>query len=338
MAEVRHRCSQPGCTVETDGKCLEGLTPEECTFYQAMEAAAAEGQNSPVRKDRLEAGSISFHDGEYLNEASSRPLTRMFLTRVIVLAGEVGSGKTTLLATLNDAFQKGPFGGYDFAGSLTLPAFERICHQARLASGRLSPKTERTKPTPDIQFLHLAVRSGDTDRTTQHLLLADISGERLEQLRDSATAADSFTVLQRADHIVLLFDGRKMSDPELRQAARTNGLMFLRSAADSGLMTSNSFLDVVFSKWDLIEAGEENNRVKNFVGRIRADIEERFGANLGRLRFFELAARPDLDSSLPFAYGVSAMFEGWVETSPLTAAPVTKAIPFSGKAREFTRY
>jgi len=337
VSEPRHRCSQQGCAVEVDGKCMEGLTPEECTFYRAMEEADQDAAPR-TRKEKPDTDSIAFHDGNYLSEHSSRPLTRQRLTRVVVLAGEVASGKTTLLASLNDAFQKAPFAGYQFAGSLTLPAFERICHQARLASGRDTPITERTKPTPDVQFLHLRVKAEQRPEPRRDVLLADISGERLEQLRDSDAIAKQLTVFQRADHIVLLFDGGKLSDPESRQGAKTNGMMLLRSCIDSGLISSRSFVDVVFSKWDRIEALGESINAKQFVSRIRTEIEERFGTDIGRLRFFEMAARPDVGSELPFAYGISSMFQGWVEESPVGLPPRTPHTALSSISREFSKY
>lgn len=279
-----------------------------------------------------------FHGGDYLTAASAREITRKSLTRVILLAGEPDSGKTTLLASLNDAFQKGPFAGYAFASSLTLPGLERICHKARIQSGRTHPETERTKPTEDVRFLHLGVRDRENQCPTRHLLLADISGERLELVKNSTDEAAQLDIVQRADHIVLLMDGEKLSDPSRRHQAKSGALLLLRSWLDAGMLGTQSFVDVVFSKWDIVEEHSGAEQIKTFVARIRNEIEDRFGAKLARLRFFEIAARPEPRSALQPGHGMHELFASWVEDSPLLRSGRDYTPALSLHNREFARF
>lgn len=336
-----HPCPQDGCTVAIDGRCLEGFTPDECPHYQAADAWTDADETLPALAESPaedDAGSVSFYPGDYLTEATARVVTRRSLTRVILLAGEPDSGKTTLLASLNDAFQKGPFAGYVFAGSLTLPGLERVCHKARLQSGRTRADTERTTPTEETRFLHLGVRSRETGRPAQHLLLADISGERFELVKNSTQEAAKLHILERADHVVLLLDGERLADPTQRHRAKSNAILLLRSCLDAGMLRPRSLVDVVFSKWDLVEQHAEVEQAKAFITRTRQDMEERFRSRVGRLRFFELAARPEPESSLTPGYGLDEMFTSWVEESPLLRAERIDAPVLSVRNREFARF
>lgn len=337
-----HPCTQAGCNVQIDGKCLEGLPLDECPHYEAFLVVAGVEASSVfeygVAEDEPARPHVSFHLGDYLDAVSASQITRASLTRVVFLLGEPDSGKTTLLASLNDAFQKGPFAEYRFARSLTLPGFERVCHQARIKSGNARPDTERTKPVEDVRFLHLGVRGLGETGPIQDLLLADVSGERLQLAKNSVAEARKLDLLARADHVALLFDGRKLADPEKRHRAKQDSLVLLRSCLDAGVLGSQTYLDVLFSKWDVVEADPAAAEIKAFAAATEAEVRTRYGPRLGRLRFFNLAARPAPESDLAQAFNLDHIFTSWVrDSSLLVPAPEyrTTAVP---EEREFARY
>ncbi len=334
-----NRCKQEGCSVERDGKCLEGLEPLKCPHYLSAQAESAnEGtEQTDVTKTAEENSVIPLPSGEDLDPRSAAEISRAALARVIIIAGEAESGKTTLLASIYERFNEGPFAGYLFAGSKTLRGWERRCHMARVACGGSKPDTERTlglKPT----LLHLEVRVFDLARTAQSILFTDISGELFERIRDSSQECRRLSLLKRADRFVLTLDGERLSRSEDRQEAFHNGAMILRSCCDEGMLGAHSFVDVLFTKYDLFGSKEqENAETKAFFAYVERTIKERFAHRLGRLRFFRVAARSDT-KGVECAFGVPSILPSWIEETPLDAEAIAYTFPTTGLKREFDLY
>jgi len=207
---------------------------------------------------------VKLPEGGAFDLLSASVVTCANSTQVIVLAGGIGSGKTTLLASIYEKFQKSPFAGYIFAGSLTLPAFERRCHLARIASERSQPDTERTKGMEDT-LLHLRVRKQDLSYPSQDLLFTDLGGERFRLARDSTEECRRLEILLRADHFVLLMDGEKLAQVEDRLQARASSRSLLRSCLDAQMLGAHSYVDVLFTKWDLVKCGLEEGVEKGLL-------------------------------------------------------------------------
>lgn len=322
-------CRQQECRVTVDGKCLEGLEVSKCphfsitpvpgdlmptTYDTSLHPIYSSEETNPSVEGYTET--IDLPRGDDLTPELATNITSASLTRLIVLAGGVGSGKTTLLASMYEMFQKGPFAGYLFAGSQTLPGLEQRCHLARIASQRIRPDTERTKPLFEDTLLHLKVRSEDLARPAQDLLITDLAGERFRLARDSTEECKKLVLLRRADHFVLLLDGEMLSQVDRRQEALIDGQSLLRSCIDAGMLDTYSMVDIVFTKWDLIEQMKQNEPdLDAFLKRIAATMRERFEIRLGRIRFFPVAARP-VYGNLPFGHNLDQMFPSWVQDHP----------------------
>ena len=333
-------CRQPKCPVLGDGTCLEGLDPNECPHFLGWgdveshvepDGAHALVEGDPGVTDSLDDDSdegstgpepIELFGGEELDLDAARAVMGTTLSRVVVVAGESDTGKTTLVASLFQAFQEGPFAGYLFAGSLTQPAFERRLFLARTASGRSTATTERTSPLEEDHLLHLLVRDPQRSAPPQQLLLSDISGETFRQLRHSEEEVLRHPVLCRADHFVLLLDAERLADPARRHEVKANGAMLLRSCLDAGALGPHTYVEVVFSRWDLAEARLEENATRNFIDGVERALREQFAARVGRMTFHRVASRPRRDSQLPERYHVDELFRDWLSTSPrLAPAP-----------------
>jgi len=331
-------CRQENCKVATDSKCLEGFKDlEQCPHF--LPAQQPETEDTPPEAATLEeaefAGMVDLPDGADLNPDSAMVITRASMTRLIILAGAPDSGKTTLLTSIYECFQWGPFAGYLFAGSRTLPGFERRCHLARVASGRTEADTERTKGQ---QLLHLRVRVQDLSKPVQGLLLSDLSGETFRLAKDSTEECKSLSILRRADHFVLLLDGDKLGRVESRAEAAADGTSLLRSCLDAEMLGRHSLIDVLFTKWDLVQDRAHQSSTKAYIAHIEEDMRCRFEPRVGRLRFFQVAARPAEGSELPLAYGLSAVFPSWVEETPASLISRLQAFREPEWAGEFDRY
>ena len=354
MSELLERhCTRTGCNVATDGICAEGIQPVvDCPHLQPSagegpsgHAVAAEPhpQGLPVIPSSADGTQVDdqptmleLPDGMPLSLRSASDIARASYTNVIIVAGGAECGKTTLVASIFEKFQRGPLAGFNFAGSLTLPAFERRCHHSRIASRRVEPTTERTVGLEDT-FLHLRVRAQDEGSEPQDLLFSDLAGERFRLARDSTDECRKMQVLRRTDHFVLLLDCARLSVSAQRQEAFVDGRVLLRSCVDSGMLGNCSFVDVLLAKWDLVEERKGDKGLFTFIEKVRGTILNEFSNRVGRLRFFEIAARP-ASSVLPFAYNLEMCFPSWVTDSPRRTYYVRNATLGPGTPREIDRY
>jgi hypothetical protein len=339
--EMSARCSQAGCTYDTDGKCLEGVpNTEECphlvrqTLLRTEEPAAGL-QTETTDTDEVETKDwLALPGGEELDTASAGLVAASGPTRLIVVAGEPESGKTTLITSIYEKFNEGDFGGRHFAGSQTLIAFERICHPSRVSSDAPKPDTERTKGL-NPRFFHLALRENslNEESATNHLLITDLSGEAYKRAADNSDDAKKLEFLKRADIFVLLLDGERVLSKIERQEVLRRGLLILRSLRESEMLSASTDVYVALSKTDLIPDSKTDKNTADFVAFLKTEFQRFATDNLRRFEFLEVASRPNPHSKLPYAYNVDVLFKGFlaehgarhVPRVPLTAKPSSNA-------------
>jgi hypothetical protein len=252
--------------------------------------------------------------GKALRFDELSPITGRSRARLVVLAGLPETGKTTLIAALFHCFLKGPFAGYSFCESQTLLAFDERCHDARIASKREKATTPRTGLRITDLILHLKVCSETKEGPTDVLLL-DMSGEDQDAMRDSVDECQNFPGLRRADHFVLLLDGEKLGDLTQRQKAKNDAFVLLRSCCDSGLLRPQSFIDIIVTKWDIVQESSAYEQIESFVHDVEREAHDRFQSKCAKFRFCRIAASPTTQA-LPFGWGLEAIFASWVEDIP----------------------
>lgn len=317
------RCKEQACTVAENGECYEGITDfTTCPNYVSFGSADEVDDTELFDEDddenvtpEITASSVDLYGGKELDYAGSLRITLDALTKVIVLAGPNDSGKTTLLASIFEHFFDEPLGGYLFAGSETLPAFDRRCHLSRTDSQRRTEDTERTKSQSEQTMLHLRVRDEALKKRAQELLFSDIRGELFKEAIKSKAEAQRIKVLKRADHLALLIDGERLSDLTSRNQAATSAKMTLRSFIEAEMIGKQTCVDVLFTKDDLMRATDPANETGKFLEVIEDEIKKRHEHQLGRLRFHRVAARTTEGTD---SYGLPKLFCGWVEESAYT--------------------
>ena len=278
-------------------------------------ASVAEGVASDMSDSFDSPATLSHYD---LNELEAAAVCRAFHTRIIVVAGPPKCGKTTLLASLVEMFHKGLYQEYIFAGSDTIIGFESRSYDSRVPSGRKNPDTERTKANlDDIRFLHLAVRKQDFEFPPQHFLFSDIWGESFRQVKDSTTECKRLWTLKRADHVVMMFDCENLNDLNERQQAKAFGMSLMRSCLDAEMLGLESYVQIVFSKFDFVTSNSKSRReTELFIEQIKKEITDSFESRVGRLSFAEVAVRPDEDMNLQEGWGLDKLFIDWVGREP----------------------
>lgn len=313
---------------------------------QPAKAAAAASPAAPPPPDTETdtetatepAGSVAhgYPAGEHLEGDDALAVTRARPSRVVLLAGPPNCGKTTLVASLYERFHAGPFAGYLFAGSRTLVGLEQRCHFARRASGRERPDTPRTTISPAIRMLHLRLAASEALGPGHPLdvLLTDIYGEAFRLAADSEDECRELHILRRADHVAILFDGAMLREPRTRQEPFNVADALLRLATDTGMLDAGSNVQLVVTKRDLL--GGEGGDVRDlFIANRRAWLQDRYAGKVGRLDWFEVAARPEVGNITP-GLGLDRLLRHWAEVARRFHTP--DPAPSGGFATEFDRY
>jgi len=324
-------CTREGCQIASTGKCLEGFDPTSTCPYQ---------QNSTLAHTTADPTDTPFVDlptGEALTEVEASELTRQAITRVVVLAGPSGSGKTTILTSLFEAFFDAPFGNFRFAGSATLVGFERRCHDSRVVSGRNKPHTIHTKVSDTVDFLHLRlVPASHGVFRKQNLLLSDISGERFRALRDSSEAITGMPMLRRADAFCIVVDGEKLANPAERHSVAYDARVLLRSLFEAGALSPKCTIQIVLSKWDVVQALANPNNTLAYIADMKKMLNRLVGSNV-LVQFFEIAARPE-NPKVPFAFGLPTLLRSWMDEPPTRSRARIYLPSLNQQTREATRF
>lgn len=252
---------------------------------------------------------IELFSGSVLGPADADAVTLRSPVQLIVLAGAEGSGKTTVLASIYERLSLRTFADFQFAGSRSLFGFEEICHLNRLTSGNVRPDTQRTVPTEEASYYHLALSRGGQRR---HVLLSAVSGELFRLARNAREDCARLKFLLRANTIVVLVDGARLIVPESRENAIADAAGILSSFLDAEMLRPHTRVEFVFSKLDrVIAAGEV---AEGILKKTETRLETRFRRHVPKLVFRRIAARPDsAPGSEPVDDGLAEAFTSWSE-------------------------
>lgn len=321
---MRRICRQEGCSAATDGRCLEGLSFEECPNSSLVdedveieeEEEEIEGHEPSVENvvsDQVLQSDIDhhFYGGNELSLDEAYHITASSLSTIIILAGKAESGKTTLLATLYELFLNGPYLDYSFCGSKTLIGFEKRAFLSRIDCGLDQPDTERTKPDYDQKLLHLVVRKTDLSEPKCNLLFTDISGEIFTRALHSFDEIKKLNLIPRADHLVIAIDGDKISNLTSRHETISTSSKLLRACIESKMINENKFVDIIFTKYDIVLSDGADNNTDAYIDHEISSFKNKYESKVGRLRFFKVAARPT-KGELKQGYGLEHLFLSWV--------------------------
>lgn len=247
------------------------------------------------------AGMLTIEDADHL--------LRWRSAYVIAVVGERNGGKTTLVTELYERYLRGPFAGYSYAQSLTMMGFEMKSFQSRADSGAELPDTPRTSKQDGLKFFHLALSSERQPRVD--LLISERAGETYRDVRDRPVQATSIIEVQKAVKVVFILDGERVADPLRRSEAIASVRLLARAFFDSGSISSAAELQLVTTKWDLL-----NVDALEKARAVLADFEKNFvEAYTGRgmkASTFRVAAR-DPKGCLEAGYGMAPLLQSWLE-------------------------
>ncbi|MDC0679390.1 TRAFAC clade GTPase domain-containing protein [Sorangium atrum] len=298
--------------------------------------AKVEATGSPVEETEPEF--IDLFSGTVLGATDAEAITLRSRTHLVVFAGAEGSGKTTVLASIYERLNQGPFAGFRFAGSRSLPGFEEICHLNRLASGGVQPDTQRTRLTDETKYYHLVLRGTEPSAARRDVLLSAMSGELFRMAKDSLEDAERLTFLRRADTIVVLVDGERLAAVAQRTSAQADAADILESLLDAKLVSPNCQVEIVFSKLDRITAA--GKAALEFLSKTQEKFEGKFRARVPNLAFKKIAARPAPSSEQENSDGgLAEAFVSWTRVAPPASLDKHHGGPAPARdEREFSKF
>lgn len=283
------QCANPDCKIASGGRCVEGFPDgvgcpqfgKALVIVQTVDAVPPKAITPGLRLPHAEA--LSTKEAE--SELRQKPCN------VITLVGPQDSGKTSLIAGIYDLLQQGPVGGYAFAGSSTMHAFERACHDSRRESQRDTPHMERTE-RGEVLFFHLDLVGRDCagKRTA---LLGNRAGEEYMNAQNEPELALGYSELKRSDTMTVLADGAKLLDAGERHEVRSQLRLTLRAFLEVGVTRPWQRLALVLTKLDAIHKDKDGavGALRTFDAIVESARTE-FAAHFVDIQAFRVAASP----------------------------------------------
>jgi hypothetical protein len=308
MADTEIVCANRECRIAQGGKCVEGHDDlAKCPFYGRDPEEIDDEQHDEGQEVADTFDGIHLPEALPLDSGGSDRILAMLSSRMICVIGVHDSGKTSVIAGLFDLFQLGAVSECTFAGSSTLHGLETICHDARVASERNEPHSERTK-RGEVRFYHIDVQR---DGLLQSLLIADRSGEEYEEVADLAVNAADMFELRRADVITILVDGRRLASPNDRADVMGAIPLILQGMTENGAFLRKPNLAIVLTKDDVVQASPRKERVEQDFRAIADGVRDEFAEHFGDFGSFVTCASP-ADTNLVRGAGLVGMLDFWM--------------------------
>lgn len=259
---------------------------------------------------------IDMPSGEALSLKDTYPIMAKERTKLIVVIGPSESGKTTLETTLYQLFQSGQLGNFYFAGSKTLQGYEDRAFLTRINSGRSKPDTPRTSTGIQEQFLHLKVYNVE-DGNYCNFLFADIAGEDYSNcIANSDEMKKQFPYFKNADFFVSLIDGKQVTDRAKRFSIPENLKQMFRTIVDAGLCKDGSVLQIVTSKYDIVDNDTENTKeIMEYLAQNETNLYKYFKNYFSLVEFVNIAAMPEVEGKYKCGFGIDKLLKTWCKTN-----------------------
>jgi len=257
-------------------------------------------------------GLFRLPSGRALTLIETYEITGAEATKIIVLIGPSACGKTTIETTLYQMFHNGEVGDYYFAGSKTIQGYEQRSYYTRTKSKQPISTTPRTSRGTQETFLHLKLWNYKTNKYLNYLF-ADLSGEDFENhIADTESMQKDFGFIKSADYIIAALDGELISDKNKRNGALEEIAQLLRTIFDAGLSTSRTNLQVLISKYDIVEKSmSQDASIKSFIPRVKVELQQRLKSYIDKIDFYNVAAMPDNGSKFEVGHGIQELMESW---------------------------
>jgi len=260
------------------------------------------------------SGFIKLPHGLALTVAETYPITASEVSKTIILIGPFDSGKTTIETTIYQLFQRKPFAGLYFAGSLSLFGYEERSFYTRLGSKKETATTPRTSRSADEIFLHLKLYD-NTTKTKTNYLFGDISGEEIySHLGNVETICEKMPYLKSVDSYVFILDGKQLADKNKRNGAIDQAYNMARTIFDAKLYSSSTRVQVLISKYDILKKNDGANLEATIDNQLQC-IVDLLKKYVSEVTVHKVAAMPEL-GDFEVGYGLEELLSIWNKAHP----------------------
>lgn len=326
------RCANPDCKIVSGGRCLEGFSEASACPQFGKTLVIIPGTTAQPPKPSTPG--IRLPHAESLSISEATALLQQWPCNVISLVGPFDSGKTSLVAGMYDLLQRGPVGGYAFAGSSTMHSFERACHDSRRDSERDEAHMERTE-RGEVLFFHVDLVS-EACNAKRAALFGNRAGEEYSTVQDEPDRAKAYPELKRADVLTVLVDGAKLLNAGERHQVRAEVRLTLRAFVEVGVAPPWQRLALVLTKLDAIQKDEVGrdgvlSYFEALVEKVRVDYASKFA----EVQSFIVAASPKTTNAHR-GEGMPELLRYWM-ADPARNAPAAIEQTEVHKERSFGR-
>jgi hypothetical protein len=343
---LRATCKQQGCPFADDGTCLEHYQPvEQCPHIELIDGVdavpKADTATSSGRDDSTMV--ITESDPKFVpiypawalapNEVGA--VMGEAETTLVIVAGDTNSGKTSLIGLSYSAFLQGPVGEWRFAGSRTLLGYEELVQNHRASAEYDLPDTPHTE-TKVEEFYHLDIQS-QHDGRQRRLLFHNVSGERYQDAINKTVDAAKLDLVHRADAIVVMVDGERLLKRASAAQAKTRLIDVLSALAQAKHLENNQPVQIVISRWDLVENVRAQEQINSQSSMIRDQVVQglaEFGVT-SQVTVFPVACVTH-HAETAFGFGFSEVLEAWLALRPKPLAVPLDASSTSGRNEGWT--
>ncbi len=228
---------------------IEEATDVESLVNDDIETIDAED----LKAEDIRTGYLPMPSGRALSLQETYNVMAIENTVSVVLIGPSESGKTTIETTLYQLFQRGKVLNFLFAGSKTLQGYEERAFYTRVISREKVSATPRTSRGLQEVFLHLCLFDEQKKHKTNYLF-ADLSGEEIQTyIADVDGLTQNMPFMRQTNNYTVILDGERLSKKNQRNGVFDETSTMLRTIFDAGLYSSSTKLQIVISKYDIIE-------------------------------------------------------------------------------------
>ncbi|MFS1947253.1 TRAFAC clade GTPase domain-containing protein [Vibrio lentus] len=290
------KCTNPNCNYEIDGSCLDGLSIDDCpSLADSLNLAliSPEGIDS-LDKDSTETNlsdkKIQLFGQSPLTESAASSTMKSFPSKVISFVGPVSVGKTTLISSMYDIFNRTNKLNIQFGRSLSIYAFEKLCHHARVTSNGNTVSTPRTTSADGVTFYNISIV--DASKTRQEIYLADRSGESYSEMLNDTSLVKQFSELERSDLICILVDASSLGNKATRHICRRHTLNLIKTITSNIESPESIRVILLLTKFDLVEGTDAEELCNTEISSICRKVNQDCAIALD---IIQLSARPFLE-------------------------------------------
>ena len=290
------KCTNPNCNYDLDGSCIDGLSLEDCPSINKeldLELISPEEINSSdaeLAELIDQENKVQLFGQKPLTEGDVSSTMKAFPSKVVSFVGHVGVGKTTLISSMYDVFNRKNELNVRFGRSLTMYAFEKLCHHARVTSNGDVVSTPRTTSADGVTFYNLSILDSSDKR--HEVYLADRSGESYAEILNDTSLVKQYSEIHRSDLICILIDSSSLGDKAKRHRYKRQVINLIKVLMSHLLPYRNYNFILLLTKYDLVEGKNDEKLCNAELNLICQKVEQEFPIKLNCIR---LSARPFLE-------------------------------------------